>query len=922
MAVVGHPRMLNHASERPTRRLSQTHWLSDSNRRHASRFRHGLRTCLYVLSIAASFVLTTPSRARIPSRANATALQLNSHVESAGQETRLLRAYRHASGGFEANLGQTDPRVRFVSRHGSYILFLTANQAVLELDERASSTATPSTKRSLLTMTWMNASLCSRIEGIGESRSKSSYLIGADRQRWLSDVPSYSKVQYQDFYRGVDLIYYEEKGELEYDLVLSPGAHAGDIALKIGATADVRLDSSGDLIMKVARQQVVLHRPVAYQPSLDGREPVRVGYILKSSNVIGFKLGAYDQSRPLIIDPRLIYSSYLGGSASDDGAKVTVDANGNAYLVGWSASIDFPTVRPLQPANAGATNVVISKFNVKLHGAASLVYSTYLGGSGRSAGRGIAVDALGQVFISGDTNAPNFPTTSGAYQTSCKAHAGACSTDVFAAELNSSGNALLYSTYVGGSGTEYGFAMAIDSQGHIFVGGNTDSPDFPVTKHAFQTTYRGGPKAFGDAFVLELNPVGHGTSDLRYASYLGGSGSEAIWGIATDQFGAVYVAGSTSSPNFPVTSGAYQSSFAGGSSNIGDGFITKLTPSGRGANDLAYSTYLGGSADDRAEGIALDSANLVYVTGYTQSSDFPVTTATAFQPRFGGGTCFDAPCADAFIAKLNPAVSGQSALVYSTFFGGSSIDLGHGIALDSAGLVYITGETTSTELPLLNPIQDHCASGCRPLPLTDVLVAKFDLTKRGAASLLFSTYLGGNNVDTGWSIAVDRKGNAYITGQVFSTDFPIWNPYQAECNNCSSFTSSKRSGDAFLVEVCTTNCPPVSFRERLSMMAINLGRTLRRMLRRFVSKLRRVFRSAFSKWRRHAQVLNPTTTSTRKWSRAIVRTNSHSKFTGRSRSLSRKSFCGAWARAACQTGMTTFESRYCLERQNRSEYDI
>ncbi len=761
-----------------------------------------LRVVLSILSAGLALVSFTWAQAR-PST--------QSGPLGENSTARWIEAYRRRPLTFEVNRGQTDSRVRFLSRRGSFTLFLTSNQAVIEtVKPMGTLTSSAAGGRSILTMTWMGANRHPKIEGIGETQGHTNYLVGNNPADWHTGIPSYTRVQYHEIYRGVDVTYYSEGSQLEYDLLLSPGSHPERIGLRFSGAANPRLSPAGDLILNSGSGRVVLHRPVVYQKTASGREIISAKYVLKSRNQIGFKIGTYNHARALVIDPELTYSSYLGGSGDDDAARVAVDPDGNAYLVGWSTSLDFPTANPFQATAAGSTNAFIAKLNPELPGSASLVYSTYLGGSGTNIGRGVAVDSLGQVYVSGDTNAADFPVTTGAYQTSCKLQGGTCSTDVFATKLNAAGNALLYSTYVGGSGTEFGFVVAIDGAGHIFLGGNTDSSDFPVTTGAYQTTFGGGPANYGDAFVAELNPAGNGASDLLYASYLGGSGSEATWGIAVDSLGSVYLAGSTTSSDFPVTASGYQSTYSGGSSSVGDGFIAKLNPAGLGKSDLMYSTFFGGSMDDRVEGIALDSSNLVYVTGYTQSSDFPVTPATAFQPTFGGGACFGAPCADAFIAKLDPSEFGSSSLLYSTFFGGSSIDLGHAIALDSTGLVYITGETTSTDLPLTNPIQTQCASGCTPLPLTDVLIAKLDLSKPGTSGLLFSTYLGGNDVDTGWSIAADSKGNAYVAGQLYSTNFPTVIPYQATCNGCSSFIGSSPSGDGFLVKICTMDCPAVS----------------------------------------------------------------------------------------------------------------
>jgi len=241
---------------------------------------------------------------------------------------------------------------------------------------------------------------------------------------------------------------------------------------------------------------------------------------------------------------------------------------------------------------------------------------------------------------------------------------------------------------------------------------------------------------------------------------------------------------------------------------VGDALIARLRPSEGDPNDLLYSTYLGGGGDDRAEAIAIDSSNSVYITGYTSYSNFPVTASNAYQTVFGGGNCYKGPCGDVFIVKLEPdPLSTGVSLSYSSLFGGSNFDLGHAIALDAAGFVYVAGETASTDLPLRDAIQNECFGGCTPSPITDVLLAKFDLRRPGKDALVFSTYLGGSNLDTVWGLTVDADGNMYVTGQVFSMNFPTMMPFQSFCNNCSPFSGPMPSGDAFLAKVCTSRCP-------------------------------------------------------------------------------------------------------------------
>ena len=705
---------------------------------------------------------------------------------------------------FEPNRGQTDARVKFLSRMGAHALFLTSGGAVLRLN----SPGGEPTSGSVLRFTWVGANRHARIRGVDELPGKSNYLIGRVPAGWRTNVSSYGRVRYEDIYPGIDLLYYGDGGRLEYDLVLAPGARPDVIRLKLDGAERVSLDRDGDLIVSVRDAQLRLLKPLVYQNVAGARKRVDARYAIAPNGEVRFSVGAYDRSQPLVVDPQLTYSSYLGGSASDSGWRVAVDAAGLAYLTGWSRSADFPLASPLQGAKAAPMAAVVIKINPELPGASSLIYSTYLGGTGNTVGRDIAVNGSGRIFVGGDTSAPDFPVTAGAYQTACKVSGAQCSSDVFATMLDPTGTSVLYSTYLGGAGSEYGFGLTIDGSDHIFLTGPTGSADFPTTAGAFQRSFSGGGGEFGDAFVAELNPAGGGTNDLLYSTYLGGGGSETSWTIAVDGSQDIYVAGNTASTNFPTTGNAYSRTYSGTGTNdqLGDAFVAKLRPVGGGQADLLYSTYLGGSAEDRAESIVLDASNTVYVTGFTTSSNFPVTT-NAYQTIFGGGTCLGGPCADAFVARLDPSSAGTASLWYSTFFGGSSFDLAHAIALDSAGFVYVAGETESTDLPLRNPIQSACFGGCTPLPMVDVLVAKFDLSQPGQAGLLFSTYLGGGDVDTAWGLAVDDRGNAYVTGQVFSSNYPTLIPFQPICNNCTSFTAPAPSGDAFLTRICTINCP-------------------------------------------------------------------------------------------------------------------
>src|SRR6266576_5953846 len=434
------------------------------------------------------------------------------------------------------------------------------------------------------------------------------------------------------------------------------------------------------------------------------------------------------------------YSSFLGGSGDDAGFAIGVDTAGNMYVAGYTFSSDFPTAGALQPSRHGQAN---DAFVTKVNPITGLVYSTYLGGIDPDffhgeAATGISLDAQGDAYVTGRTYSTSFPTTAGALQTTF----GGVE-DGFVAELNPSGSALVYSTYVGGAGSDQATGIAVDAAGNAYVTGITNSTDFPTTPGALQTVYGG----VTNAFVTVFGPAG---SSLVYSTYLGGTGSAGANGIAVDGAGNAYVTGSTAT-GFPVTPGVVQSTPGGG----GEAFVTALNAAG---SALIYSTYLGGSGGDKGNKIAVDAAGNAYVAGHTASTNFP-TTPSAFQSTFAGGTI------DGFVAALN---SSGSALLFSTFLGGTGSDQGKGIALDAAGNVYLVGSTDSRDFPITGTVIPADTGGGN-----DAFVTA--LTGTGDA-LVFSTHLGGNGPDGGFGIAVDSAGTTYVTGvtgNIGANSFPI-----------------------------------------------------------------------------------------------------------------------------------------------------
>ena len=441
---------------------------------------------------------------------------------------------------FEPNQGQTDPQVKFLSRGPGYSLFLTSTEAVLALRKpdhqgdakppRSLKIARPAVKAahqaeaSALRVTLVGANGKARSEGIAPVAGRSNYLIGNDPKKWRTDVPNYGKIAYRNVYPGIDLIYYgTDQRQLEYDFIVAPGADPKAIGLRFSGAKGLRINDKGDLVIAVGGGEVIHHAPAIYQESGGKRQPVAGKIAFRGRDLIGFDVASWDRDRPLLIDPVVVYSTFLGGSGPDAGSAIAVDASGDAYVTGYTESLNFPvTAGAFQTTQPGVDNAFVTKLNPS---GTALVYSTYLGGNHYDVGNGIAVDASGDAYVTGYTGSANFPTTAGAFQTTNNAANG--SPNGFVAKLNpaASGTAsLVYSTYLGGSATragdgDSGQGIAVDASGDAYVTGYTYSTNFPTTAGAFQTTLRGG----SNAFVAKLNPAASGTPSLLYSTYLGGS---------------------------------------------------------------------------------------------------------------------------------------------------------------------------------------------------------------------------------------------------------------------------------------------------------------------------------------------------------------------------------------------------------------
>jgi hypothetical protein len=674
---------------------------------------------------------------------------------------RTLNSYANFPMSFAENQGQDDQAVKFSATGREYRVFLTEDGATFGL--RAGSKAPPA----FLQLRLRNANRHPRILGAKKLPSTTNYLVGRDSSKWKKGVSSFGEVKYEEIYPGIDLVYYGKDHRLEYDFIVQPDARPSDIRLALSGSEreqTARIDKEGDLSIRVSGREISFHRPVVYQVGSGGEKVgVSAEYVEarnpeKSSakgQEFGVQVGNYDRSKPLIIDPVLTFSTFLGGSDIDRANAIAVDTAGNVYVAGSTFSMDFPTVNPIQATRHGSGgDAFVTKINAA---GTAIVYSTYLGGStttlpsgtAAQAANGIAADSAGNAYVVGQTIATDFPVTAGAFDTSCPT-CGANGDVAFVAKLDSTGSQLLYSTYLGGSGGgaatgDRGDAIAVNSSGLAYVTGLATSPDFPTTPGAFKRTLAGG-----GVFVTQLNADG---SALNYSTLIGSG--EGL-GIALNSAGDAYLAGATGETTYPTTPGAFQPTFGGiGGGGGNDAFITELNSSG---SALVYSTYLGGLNEDYAGGIGIDSAGNAYVAGQTFSTNFPVKNA--FQPTLNG-------TADAYVAELNPT---GTALVYSTYLGGSNNDDADNVAVDSAGNAYVTGFTVSTDFPLAGALQAKYGGGTMDAFLT---------VMSPSGTPTFSTYLGGESDDQGNGIAVDSSGNVYVAGQTESSGFPTLNAVQA-----------------------------------------------------------------------------------------------------------------------------------------------
>lgn len=577
-----------------------------------------------------------------------------------------------------------------------------------------------------------------KYKGSEEDAIRLNYFLTRDESEWKTNVKAWRKVRSATAWSGIDAVLYGSGDRLEYDFEIAPDADASLIRLKISGSDSAEVTNDGELAIRRGANLLVQHKPSAYQHVNGVRRQVEVAYSLQGDE-IQFRLGAYDKSRTLVIDPMIDTASYIGGRGYDTANAVVLDAQGNAYVTGQTNTPAIATPGAAQETLVRATDAFVAK----IAPGGQTQWITYFGGSGSDAtgggvdiGSGIALDSAGNIYVGGDTTSTNLPVSTGAFQRNF----GGGTDDGFVLKLSPGGDRIIYATYIGGGADDFGNGIAVDAGGNAYLTGWTRSTDFPA-RNGFQTTQQGGGP---DAFVVKLTPTGNA---LVYGTFLGGNGRDLGTGIVVDSTGAAYVTGSTSSSNFPIVNG-FQRQLAGGI--LGDAFVTKLNPAG---TALVFSTLLGGAETDQGFRLALDSSNNVVVTGYTESPNFP--TRNPAQRSFGGTT-------DVFVTKLT--ASGND-LIFSTFLGGTGEDYGFGnVALDVSGAIYVTGWTASQNFPQISAAQRSFGGG-----KYDAFVTRIAPT---GSAFLYSTFLGGRGEDKGYGLAIDASSRAVVVGSTDSPDFP------------------------------------------------------------------------------------------------------------------------------------------------------
>ncbi len=659
---------------------------------------------------------------------------------------------------FIPNQGQVSREALFYAKATNYTLWLTAESLIFDGIRKSGgrlgageTTRVRESGRDISKLTFLQASQKPEVIPLEPAEYAVNYFPGREESEWKTAIPTSKAVLYKGLYPNIDLKIYGVEGQVEYDYLIKPGGRVSDIRFEYTEVLKTTVDAGGNLLVETEFGELRHARPRCYQ-RLDGKRIEVAGRFKKiADNVYGLEVPEYDLDADLTIDPSVIYSTYLGGADFRDNAhSIAVDTQGAAYVTGWTASADFPLKKPFQNKIKGQTDVFISKI---MPLGKQLVYSTFLGGSDFDYAYSIAVDKDGAAYVTGTTYSLNDFPLKNPYQSVF----GGAWADAFVSKITPSGSRLVFSTYLGGSGHDYGWGIAVDANLAAYVTGETASPNFPLM-NPIQAVHGG----YRDAFVTKLSPAGN---TLLSSTYLGGSDNDNGYAIALDSSQAAYITGNSWSANFPV-----QNALSGTYRGHGDAVIAKINPAG---NALVYSTYFGGTGEEEGKGIALDASGAAYITGWTSSKDLPLKNAC--QKTYGGGL------EDAFAAKISATGKG---LLFSTYVGGSDMDYSHSIAANSVGNAHIAGHTFSLNFPIKNSLKPHAAYF-----EADAFIIKFE---RSGKKFVYSTLYGGRSDDWGMDICLDSLGQVYVAGHTYAWNFPVKNAIRAK---------TSKNDDGFVLKI-------------------------------------------------------------------------------------------------------------------------
>jgi hypothetical protein len=711
---------------------------------------------------------------------------------------------------FEANQGQAEATASFIAHGQSSEFLISATSAQFVLRKASGETVAAR-------MQIVGANPSASISGHSELPGKINYLLGNNPALWRVGVPTFAQVRVENVYPGVNVVYYGNGRQLEYDFDLAAGIAPQTITLRFDGAEKISVNPQGELVVSLNGGDIIQHPPVVYQNVGATRREISGRYKLLDAHTATFALGSYDHSLPLVIDPILGYSTYFGGNKGDTAYAIAVDTNGCAYIAGGTLSTTF-TNGAYQASFQGGTvagDAFVAKFDKT---GSNLVYFTYLGGNSEDTALGITVDNSGNAYITGMTCSPNFPTNHPLYGQITSKYVSSkngsfYAPDAFVSELNTNGTNLVYSTYLGGSYYNIGNAIYVDAEHNAYVVGWTTSTNFPVTTNALQNKLQctNSVDINCNAFITEISTNG---TNLLYSSYLGGNNYDDATSITVDTSNFIYVAGFTASTTFPKTNILYPNALSGfkylnGATNANataayDAFVCKFAPN---FTNWVYSTYLGGTNNDEATGIAADSNGNAYVVGWTVSTNFPGIftnypgSCAGFVKNYMTNDLVNASTAttNAFLTEIS---SDGSNILHTAVFGGLQMDVGNGVALDATGNIFVVGTASSTNFPV-TPASLLGSLRTTNSGYSDVFVTAF---KADWSALLYSTYLGGYANDFGNAIAVDNAGNAYITGYTFSTNYPSFNAFQPALNGTSA---GNNTSDAFLTKILPATPTPV-----------------------------------------------------------------------------------------------------------------